>query len=157
MNILVVWMLTGLWHGAAWNFVIWGLLFALVLMAEKWLPCLQKLPALLRHGYVMLIVVISFVIFNAQDLTQAWTDLGGMFGACPTLVTSESLYYLRSYTPLFLIGFVGATPLPRKLGERLAATSWGTVLEALGMITLLLVCTGYLVDGSFSPFLYFRF
>ena len=79
-NILTVWMLTGLWHGAAWNFVLWGLLFGILLMVEKWVPALQKLPNLLRHGYVLLIVCLSFVLFNADSLSQALSDMGGMFG-----------------------------------------------------------------------------
>ena len=154
-NILVVWMLTGLWHGANWNFVLWGLLFAAVLLIEKWLPALQKLPAILRHAYVLLIVMLSFVLFNAQDLTQAAQDVAGLFGGLP-LTTQESLYYLRSYAVVFLLGIVGATPLPKKLALRIPEKAMA-VLEPLAMIALLLVCTAYLVDGSFNPFLYFRF
>ncbi len=157
LNILTVWMLTGLWHGAAWNFVVWGLLFAAVLLIEKWIPGLKKLPNVLRHAYVMIIVIISFVIFNAQSMTQAGSNLAGMFGACGALTTAESLYYLRSYGLLFILGFIGATPLVHRLGEKLGETKVGTVLEPILLIILLLVCTGYLVDGSFSPFLYFRF
>ena len=158
-NILTVWMLTGLWHGAAWNFVLWGLLFAAILLAEKWLPGLQKkLPDFLRHGCVLLIVVLSFVLFNAESLSQAGSDFAGMFclGGHP-LVTTETLYYLKSYALLFLAGFVGATPLVRDAANRIAKTRVGAILEPLLLILLLLVCTAYLVDGSFSPFLYFRF
>ena len=79
-NILVVWMLTGLWHGASWNFVLWGLMFAVLLLVEKWVPALQKLPTLLRRGYVLLAVLVSFVLFNAVDLTQAAGDIAGLFG-----------------------------------------------------------------------------
>ena len=157
-NILTVWMLTGLWHGAAWNFVLWGLMFAVLLLIEKWVPALQKLPGALRHGYVLLAVVISFVLFNAETLSQAAGDLAGMFGlAGVPLVSTETLYYLASYAPLLLMGFVGATPVVKKLGLRINETRVGAVLEAVVLILLLLVCTGYLVDGSFSPFLYFRF
>ena len=157
-NILTVWMLTGLWHGASWNFVLWGLMFAVLLLIEKWVPELQKLPALMRHGYVLLAVVLSFVLFNAETLSQAAGDLAGMFGlAGVPLVTKPTLYYLRSYGPLFLMGFVGATPVVRDTARRIGATKPGAVLEPAVLILLLLVCTGYLVDGSFSPFLYFRF
>ena len=157
-NILTVWMLTGLWHGAAWNFVLWGLLFAAVLLVEKWVPQLQKLPGILRHGYVLLLVVISFVLFNAETLSQAGSDLAGMFGLghLPA-VTTETLYYLKSYALLFLAGFIGATPLVRDTADRISRTKAGAVLEPLLLIVLLLVCSAYLVDGSFSPFLYFRF
>ena len=157
-NILTVWMLTGLWHGASWNFVLWGLMFAVLLLIEKWIPALQKLPGVLRHGYVLLLVMLSFVLFNADSLSQAGSDIGGLagVGGIPA-VTAQTLYYLRSYGPLFLIGFVGATPLVRDAARRIGDTKAGAVLEPLVLILLLLVCTGYLVDGSFSPFLYFRF
>ena len=157
-NILTVWMLTGLWHGAAWNFVLWGLLFGILLMIEKWVPALQKLPTLLRHGYVLLIVCLSFVLFNAESLSQALSDMGGMFGfAGVPLVNAESLYYLRSYAPLFLMGILGATPIVRDTARRIGEKPYGVVLEVAMMAMLLIVCSAYLVDGSFSPFLYFRF
>jgi len=158
LNILTVWALTGLWHGAAWNFVVWGLMFAALLLAEKWVPGLQKLPALLRRVYVLLAVVISFVLFNAESFSQAGSDLAAMFGfgGLPA-VTEATLYYLRSYGLLFAIGFVGATPLVKNAASRLRETRFGAALEIPLLVILLLLCTGYLVDGSFSPFLYFRF
>ena len=157
-NILTVWMLTGLWHGAAWNFVLWGLLFAALLLTEKWVPALQKLPGFLRHGYTLLAVVLSFVLFNAESMSQAAGDFAGLFGfgGLP-LVSPPALYYLRSYGVLFLIGFLGATPVVRDAAARISRTKVGLVLESVAMLLLLLVCTAYLVDGSFSPFLYFRF
>ena len=152
-NILLVWMLTGLWHGAAWNFVLWGLVFAALLLLEKWLP-LEKLPGILRRGYVLLAVVLSFVLFNAESLSQAAGDFASLFGLGNLPLTSaETWYYLQSYALLFLAGMVGATPVVRKLADRFS----GTLLETAVVIALLLVCTAYLVDGSFSPFLYFRF
>ena len=158
LNILTVWMLTGLWHGAAWNFVLWGLMFAVLLLIEKWVPALQKLPTILRRFYVLLAVVISFVLFNAESIGQAGSDLAGMFGfGGVPLVTTETLYYLRSFAVLFLAGFVGATPLLRDTANRIYKTKVGAVLEPVLLIVLLLVCSAYLVDGSFSPFLYFRF
>ena len=158
-NILVVWMLTGLWHGAAWNFVVWGLFFAVLLLLEKWVPAIRKLPSAVRHVYVLLAVVISFVIFNAADMTQAFGDLGGMFGlAGLPAVTAESVYYLKSYLPLLILAAVGATPLVRNAALRLQARfSGAAVLRLAAAMLLLLVCTAYLVDGSFNPFLYFRF
>ena len=154
-NIMVVWMLTGLWHGASWNFVLWGLLFAAVLLIEKWLPVLQKLPAVLRHGYVLLIVMLSFVLFNAADLAQAVQDMAGLFGGLP-LTTAESLYYLRSYAVVFALSIVGATPLPKRIAARIPEKALA-IVEPVVLIALLLTCTAYLVDGSFNPFLYFRF
>lgn len=158
VNILAVWMLTGLWHGAAWSFVLWGLLFAVLLMAEKRLPFLQKLPDILRRGYVLLAVVLSFVLFNAESLAQAGGDFACLFGfgGLP-VITEETLYYLRSFAVLFLLGFTGATPVVKYAAQRVSRTKAGAALELLVMTGLLLVCTAYLVDGSFSPFLYFRF
>ncbi|MBE6976477.1 MAG: MBOAT family protein [Ruminococcaceae bacterium] len=154
-NILAVWLLTGLWHGAAWNFVVWGLLFAVCLLAEKWLP-LQKLPVALRHGYVLLIVLISFVIFNAPGMAQAGEDIAGMFGFLGIpLVSTQAVYYLRSYGVLLLAGIIGATPLMKKLWLRCGEAA--EILQPVGALILLLLCTAYLVDGSFNPFLYFRF
>ena len=157
-NILVVWMLTGAWHGAAWNFVLWGMLYAVLLLAEKWIPGLQKLPAVLRHGYVLLATVLGFVLFNAESVSQAGSDIAALFGfgGLP-VVTAETLYYLRSYALLFVLGFVGATPVVKLAARKISETKAGPVLELLTLVVLLLVCTGYLVDGSFSPFLYFRF
>ena len=157
-NILTVWMLTGLWHGAAWNFVLWGLMFAVLLLLEKWIPKLKDLPGMLKHIYVLLAVVISFVLFNAESVAQAGADIAGMFGfgGVPA-VTGETLYYLRSYALLFAAGIVGATPVVRDLGNRIAETRIGQAAQWLWMVFLLLVCAAYLVDGSFSPFLYFRF
>ena len=155
-NILTVWMLTGLWHGASWNFVAWGLLFGLVLLLEKWVPKLKRLPRGLAHGYVLLVVLFSFVLFNAQSLSQAWQDISGMLGlAGLPMVTAEALYELRSNGILLLSGILGATPLPRRWGIKIGQ-QW-PALEALSMAALLLLCTAYLVDGSFNPFLYFRF
>lgn len=157
-NILVVWMLTGAWHGAAWNFVLWGLLYAAFLLLEKAVPGLQKLPDLLRWGYTMLVVVLGFVLFNAESLTQAGQDFVALFGfAGLPAVTAETAYYGKSYAVLFLIGILGATPVPKLAAQKLREGKNGEVLEFVLCVGLLVVCTAYLVDGSFSPFLYFRF
>ena len=160
-NIFVVWMLTGLWHGAAWNFVLWGLLFAVLLLLEKCVPRLKNLPGVLAHGYVILVVMLSFVLFNGESLGQVSSDFLGLLGIGVPGVTEEALYYLRSYGGLFLLGLIGATPLMRDLWRKLEARpGWGKatlVLEPVLLGLLLLLCTAYLVDGSFNPFLYFRF
>ena len=157
-NTLVVWMLTGLWHGAAWNFILWGLLYAAFLLLEKFVPALQKLPDALKRVYTLLIVVLGFVLFNATSLTQALSDIGGMFGfGNVPFVNPQTLYFLKSYALLFVVGLVGATPGGKHLAGKLEGKRTGLVLETVLMIVLLLVCTAYLVDGSFNPFLYFRF
>ena len=163
-NIVVVWALTGLWHGAAGNFILWGLLYAVLLIIEKvWLlDKLNKIPAFLSHLYVLLFVTLGFVLFNADSISGAVADLGGLFGfADSRALRAETLYYLRSYAILLVIAIIGSTPLPRKLLEKLRSLKKGkSVLrfaEPAAMIVLLLVCTAFLVDGSFNPFLYFRF
>ena len=163
LNILVVWMLTGFWHGAAWNFVVWGLMFAVLLIMEKlWLlkPLSKCRP--LAHLYVVFFVVISFVIFNAENMGQALSDIGGLFGAGGIpLVSAEAVYCLRSFALGLFRAVLGAPPLLRMGLVRLSQyPTAGKVLNALEPFTLfvlLLVMTGYLVDGSFNPFLYFRF
>jgi len=156
-NILTVWMLTGAWHGAAWNFVLWGLVFAVLLLLEKQLP-VERIPVIFRHGYVLLVVTLTFVLFNADSIAQAGSDFAGLFGfADLPLSTPESIYYLKSYGPLFLVSCLGATPWPKAAARQLENSRLGGVLECFFLVLLLLVSTAYLVDGSFSPFLYFRF
>ena len=158
VNILIVWSLTGLWHGAAWNFVLWGLLYAAFLLLERLVPGIQKLPGAVKHIYVMLIVIIGFVLFNAVDLSQAAADIGGMFGLQRLpFINRETVYCLRSYGILLLAGFIGATPLLRNGAQRVCVKTAYAVIEPLVLTVLLLLCTAYLVDGSFNPFLYFRF
>jgi len=163
-NILVVWFLTGLWHGAAWNFIIWGLMFGVLLLLEKTLygKYLEKLPVL-PHIYVMLIVTISFVIFNAASIGEMVSDLGGLIGlsadgALP-LVSGEAVYYLRSYAGVIILGIIGSTPLVKKCAIRLNAAlpKVTAVIEPIVTALFMLIPTAYLVDGSFNPFLYFRF
>ncbi len=162
-NILAVWLLTGLWHGAAWNFVLWGLLFALLLMAEKrfLLPVLQK-RRLLSRLYMLLVLPLSFVLFNAGSVREAFSQIAAMFGGGSLpLWNAETLYYLRSYGAVLLTAILGATPIPARLMARWQRSRLGgrlqTLAEAPVLAALLLVNTAYLVDGSFNPFLYFRF
>ena len=161
-NILVVWVLTGLWHGADWNFVLWGLFFAVFLIMEKGflLKPLQKLPVL-SHLYTLLLVAVSFVIFDSAGLSEAATHLGRMFGAGGIpLVTGEALYYLGSYAVTFLIAIIGATPFPTRMAKQFSEGKGGKALSILApaaLVLVLAVVTAYLVDGSFNPFLYFRF
>ena len=155
-NIFTVWMLTGFWHGAAWNFIIWGLYFAILLLVEKTflLKHLNRSKVLSRV-YLLLAVVISFVIFNATNMGEAFQYIGGMFGAGGLpLVSAEALYYLRSYAVIFIIAIIGATPLPKLAAGKLKISQY---LEPAVLLILLVLVTAYLVDGSFNPFLYFRF
>ena len=162
-NIFVVWILTGLWHGVAWNFIIWGLLFAVLLMLEKrWLLKYLEKSRILSHCYVLLSIIVSFVIFYGTKMSDLRNCLGGMIGLNRLpLISKEFLYYLRSYGVVLLIGMIGTTPLIKILTDRLAQNSLGkravTILEPILLIGLMLLNTAYLVDSSFNPFLYFRF
>lgn len=162
-NILVVWMLTGFWHGAAWNFILWGLYFAVLLVVEKmWLLKRLNKTRLLKHVYVTVLIVISFVIFDASSVKQAWECLGAMVGVGEyPPVSDEFWYYLRSYGLILCVSVLGATPLPSQLWKRIRKSRVGncilTVAEPVALAVLFMVCTAYLVDGSYNPFLYFRF
>ena len=162
-NILIVWMLTGFWHGAAWNFVVWGLYFAVLLVLEK--QILLKLfdkYKIIGHVYVIPVIVVSFVIFNAANMREAVEYIGGMFGLGGVpLLSAETLYYMRNFGVVLLLSLVGATPLVKNILRRAMEKKWFQniilVPEPIVFVILLLVVTAYLVDGSFNPFLYFRF
>ena len=163
VNILIVWLATGLWHGAAWNFALWGLLFALLLLAEKQtlLPVLDRHRAL-GHVYVLFFVTLGFVLFDAGSLSEAGKAMQSLFGlAGLPLTTAEGLYRLRSFAAVLLLAAVGSTPLPALAVKKLSASVTGSrivaVAEPLLLTALLALCTAFLVDGSFNPFLYFRF
>lgn len=163
LNILIVWVATGLWHGAAWNFVVWGLLFALLLMIEKlWLLPILKKAKVFSHLYTLFFVVVSFVIFNAQSLSHAGEHLAAMFGlgGLP-FASAEGLFYLRNYAIVLVLAAVGTTPLLRNavvmLRKKTVLQRTINVLEPIALSAVLLVVTACLVNGSFNPFLYFRF
>ena len=159
-NIFTVWFLTGFWHGAEWNFIVWGLYFGILLTLEKffYLKHLEKHKAL-GHIYVLFLVAVSFMIFNAGNLNLAFEYVKGMFGGNKLpLVSAEFIYQLKNYGFVLLIGAIGATPLPKKLAEKfLPKNSTGDILETAFLIVLLVISTAFLADGSFNPFLYFRF
>ena len=160
LNLAAVWLLTGLWHGAAWNFVLWGGLYGVLLVVEKfWLGGLiSKLGPVVPRLYVALVTMLGFVLFNADGLSGAWADLGGLFGAGGLpLWSRETGYYLASYAILLVLALVGATPWPRRLYRRLEHCRVMTVAEPVVLTAALVLCTAALVDGSFNPFLYFRF
>ena len=158
-NLLVVWAATGIWHGASWNYLIWGLYFFVLLMLEKFflLKVLNKAPALVGHVYTLFFVVVSWAIFAIEDFSQLGSYLKVMFGLGGVPLMDAKLgYYVTSYLPILLVAAVASTPLGAKLYHKLktpAAEVVCTVLVLAGLV----VCTAYLVDGTYNPFLYFRF
>lgn len=162
-NIAVVWFLTGLWHGAAWNFILWGLLFAVILVLEKqWISKLLEKHSIISHFYVIGVLIISFVIFNATDLQNIRDTLLVLFtGNGLPFVSHEFLYYFKSYGVLLFVGILGATPLCKEIYSNLESKEkWDhafTILEPLVLLILACIVTAYLINDSYNPFLYFRF
>lgn len=158
-NILIVWLLTGLWHGASWNFVIWGLYFAVFLIIEKlFLVRFLDKHKILSHIYVILTVLISFVIFSSEDIKNTVRQLIEMFGFNKVpIITAEHSYYIRSYFVVLVIAIIGATPFPKWILKKISITKAAVIIEPVILALLILLCTSYIVDGSFNPFLYFRF
>ena len=157
MNILIVWMLTGLWHGAAWNFVLWGLYYGVLLVIEKlFLAKWLENSRIMSHIYLLLTLIVCFVIFNGTDIREMVTYIGAMFGVGDyPLISSEFIYYLKSYGVLLVCGVVGATPIVRSVAGKMEKKS--VLLQPAVLVLILIISTAYLVDGSFNPFLYFRF
>lgn len=163
-NIFVVWFLTGFWHGANWTFIVWGLMFGIILVFEKFFfgKILERLPQIIQRIYVLFIVMISFIIFNAENMGQAFNTIAGLFGANgEAFINKYTWYYLKNYFVILVIGIIGSTPLLKMLIEKLKGNKTTkkiiNVLTPIVLVCLLLVSTAYIVDNSYNPFLYFRF
>ena len=162
-NVIAVWMLTGLWHGASWNFVLWGAGFGVLLLCERflWGKWLERMPSIISHLYLLFIILLSFILFSADTIPQAMQRIGGLFGAGKLPVISvQSVYYLRSYGLLLIFAAIAATPLPVTAFNRFMKTKAGSILNwvmPIVLVGLFLLATAFLVDGSYNPFLYFRF
>lgn len=163
-NILIVWLLTGIWHGANWTFLIWGLLFGIILIIEKiWLnKFMEKLPSFIRRIYVLFIVMILFIIFNSDNMSVALTNIKGLFGMNgEAFVNDYTLHYLKSYLPVLIIALLGSTPFIKILIDKLRKNKYVNniinIIEPILIVVILVVVTSYLIDNSYNPFLYFRF
>ncbi|MGN1346476.1 MAG: MBOAT family O-acyltransferase [Eubacteriales bacterium] len=187
-NIAIVWFLTGFWHGANWNYILWGVYFGVILMLEKTflLNALQKIPAVFRHLYALLLIGFGWILFSFTDAAAGLNCFAALFGIGTSGFCTPTLgYQISRALPLLLIAAVGATPLPKRIWDRLCTVDWtgtgairadgteepirmdptalstrGRVfgwLTAVGTALLFVVCTAYLVDSTFSPFLYFIF
>ena len=163
-NILIVWLLTGIWHGANWTFLIWGLLFGIILIIEKlWLnKLMEKLPSFIRRIYVLFIVMILFIIFSSDNMSVALSNIKGLFGMNgEAFINDYTLHYLKSYLPVLIIALFGATPFIKILIDKLRKNKYVNniinILEPILIVMILVVVTSYLIDNSYNPFLYFRF
>lgn len=159
-NLMIVWLLTGFWHGASWNFMLWGIYFGVILILEKFVlkPILERLPKVLQHGYALVLILLGWVLFAFTDLDAGVTYLKMMFGwGSVSLINARTLFYLRDYGLLLIIMILASTPLGHQLYEtKIRGHRWEGVMPLL-IAAGLILCTAYLVDASYNPFLYFRF
>ena len=157
INLLIVWALTGLWHGASWNFILWGLYFAFWLILEKAFlgKQLLKLPKFISHIYTMILVLFGFFIFIYCDLENPVQYFYAMFST--SLVSKTALYDLVRSLLFLVVLIIGSTQLPHKIYCKLKDKTVFKVIMCIALPVVLLLCTAYLVDSSYNPFLYFRF
>ena len=159
LNLFLVWAATGIWHGASWNYLLWGLYFFALLMLEKLflLSRLEQAPRVLQHLYTMFLVVVSWAIFAIEDFSQLRAYLAVMFGLGGAPLADGAFgYYLRSYLPVLCAAALASTPLGVSLFQKLGSRT-RQILCTLLVLAGLILCTAYLVDGTYNPFLYFRF
>ena len=162
LNIFIVWFVTGLWHGASWNFILWGLYFGIFLVIEKKLfyNFFQK-HKILGNIWTNILVIIGFVMFYQYNISDITKLLGLMFGKNASLVNIETIYYLKNYLVLLIISFICCTPLIKNVILKLRKNKkWNVIiniLEPISYVVLLIICTSFIIDASSSPFLYFRF
>lgn len=159
INILIVWSITGLWHGASWNFLLWGLYYGILLMIEKLFLYnkLKKAPGWVGHVYTMLLVIVGWMIFAMEDIHRMTAYLGVMLGTSGAkFLSAQVLYYLKNYAVILMVLVFAALPMGKaiygKMKEQIKC-----VFEPVAIVLMLLVCTAYLVDSTYNPFLYFRF
>ena len=162
-NILIVWSLTGLWHGASWNFIVWGLYFGILLILEKFIlkKYFSNVPKFIKCIYTLFLVMISFVIFQGDRLSSAFNIIKGLFGLNGELfINNVTLYYLKGYVLFIVLGVIGATNYVKNLVIKISNGKGKkiiNILEPIYLLILLIIVTMYLIDSSYNPFLYFRF
>ena len=163
LNIMIVWFLTGFWHGANWNFMIWGVYFGVILLCEKLFlgKALLKTPAFVQHLYALLLIVIGWGIFAYEDTSKLILNFKNMFGISGLpFINSQTLFWLANYAVTILILIFTSAPIARKLGEAVEKKIpqvYSCVLQPVMVIVIMTVSTAYLAGNSFNPFLYFRF
>ena len=162
-NILIVWSLTGLWHGASWNFIVWGLYFGILLILEKFIlkKYFSNVPKFIKGIYTLFLVMISFVIFQGDNLSNDFNIIKGLFGLNGELfINNVTLYYLKGYVLFIVLGVIGSTNYVKNLVIKISNGKGKkiiNILEPIYLLILLIIVTMYLIDSSYNPFLYFRF
>jgi len=154
-NLFLVWTLTGFWHGANWNFILWGIYFFFFLIIEKY--CFKK-KKIKSHCYTFIVIVISFIIFNITDLKEIMTFLKSMIGIGVPLWNKESIYFLKNNLVLLLIGFIGMSPyLKNKINNKKKGNKWIEIGSMLYLLIIFLLVISSILSNTFNPFIYFRF
>lgn len=158
LNLLIVWLLTGLWHGAAWNFIIWGLYYGALLIAEKYLlsKVLAKVPKFIKHTLTLILIMIGWVFFSAPSLSEAFKYLAAMFGAGTAFADAQSSYIFSSNLLLLIIGIFCATPLYKSIIKRFNPEKVDKA-KIIAYPLLLILCIVFMISETYNPFLYFRF
>lgn len=159
-NILLVWILTGIWHGASWNFALWGLYFGIILILEKifLLKILEKLPKFIRRIYTLSLILISWAIFAFDKLDEGFEFIKILFGAGNFKIYNNlSIYYLYTNILLLIILIIASTDMPKRIWKRIKGRGKNRILEDMYLLLVFLLSIAYLVDQSYNPFLYFRF
>ncbi len=159
LNLLIVWFLTGFWHGASFNYIIWGMYFGIILIIEKFLlkKWLDKSPSIVQHLYSLFLIVIGWAIFYFEDMSQLWLFLQDMFAFSGEVIGEKALSTVISFLPLIVITTIASTPLMFKLFNKINNKAVVITLETLFVGVILLLCTASLVNQSYNPFIYFRF
>lgn len=159
INIAVVWFLTGLWHGASWNFILWGLYFGVLLMIEKlfMLKVLKKAPAIISHIYSIIIILFGWVLFYFENLNEMGIFLARMFGPDGFMMSGDISVKIISYIPLLIVSAITSTPLISKLYHKIKSKPILYVIDNAGCVLALLLCTAALVSSDYNPFLYYKF
>ena len=158
-NIMAVWFLTGMWHGASWNFILWGVYFGVILLIEKYflLKKLEKLPAIFSHVYSLFLIILGWAIFDFTDMAQMGEYIGAMFSIENGLLSEAATPLVLGYLPLIAVGWFMSMPIARKMILKIFSVKGGWVLETLAIVVVLLLSVASLVSSSYNPFLYFRF
>ena len=162
-NILIVWLLTGLWHGSEWTFVIWGMFIGILLVIEKLLlnKYIEKLPSIVRRIYTLFIIMISFIIFSGSNINESFNNIVGLFNFSNPFINKFTIHYLKDYGLVLIIAIFLSTPILKntiiKLKKNKKINNIINILEIIVLLILLVIVTSYLIDSSYNPFLYFRF